>query len=645
MKNKTKKYAILFPLFVVAGIFNFAPTSCADSSSIVISAVQTGGSDSDDDFIELYNPACDSVGLAGWKLKRRTKGGSEASIGTLKNSIPAKGYYLWENISGTLNDAPDYATKTYYLSNDYSLALFDKSGNQIDSVTWGSNTDPYKNTVHAPNPEKSQTLKRNGDALDAISAYPPKNSSFTEEDELKKCPKIKTPAPMTYSKDMAINEILPDPASGQDEFIELYNPADGSADLSDWILRDGSKTGRYIFPKGTSVKSKGYLVVYKSDYKFALNNSGAESVTLFSPDGQAVSAISYDGAKENLSYGYDGQAWRWSKFLTPGKKNKFGKPSRIETEVEEKIYVGIYADFQAKKTSSDRNKIKYTWDFGDSHKSYQQNTRHKYEKPGKYTATLETFDGSEDKLETFKIKVEKFPKFSVKIIALSPNPKGKDKGNEWVEIENNYKKKINLKGWSLATGNKKLQNHKITDDLFIKPGQTLRLTYADCKFSLNNKSSKVELRYPNGKTASHVKYAVPGKSVPEDAVYEKTRRGWFWKLSRNDPALAVSAGHVPISPKPASAQDAQKIYSDAEIKNSLGKYSADGSKKDIEIKLLSYSPEKELPIKLAREKSLRNFNDVYYFSKPTARKHWAVSLVENIFAATNNLLNRFVLSI
>lgn len=622
---------------MLSGFFNFAAASLSDDS-ITIDAVQIEGDDTDDDFIELYNPSCHEQSLRGWKLRERISSGREQSIKELSGSVPAKGYYLWANSSGGFEKriGADGYTKTG-LAKNYSLALIDPDGNQVDAVTLGANPNPFSSASATPIPDRFFSIKRVGNVFELIKNYSPKNSSFVENDELKKCQDAKPPVSETYSENIAINELFPYPPAGQEEFIEIFNPEEKSVDLSGWILRDGSKTGKYVFPKDISIRSGGYLALYKSDYRFALNNSGIESVTLFSPDEKIISTVSYDGAKENLSYDFDGQAWRWSKYLTPGKKNKFGKSSRVEAEVEEKIYVGIYADFQAKKISSDRNKMKYTWDFGDGHKSYKQNTRHKYDKPGKYAVTLDTFDGSEEKLETFGIKVEKFPKFSVKIIALSPNPKGKDKGNEWIEIENNSKKKINLKGWSLATGEKKLQNHPISGDLTIRSGKTLRLTYDDCKFSLNNKSAKVELRYPDGKTASHMKYSAPGKSVPEDAVYEKTRKGWRWILPQSATAVA-STSPIPVSATTTPAQSAQKASFDAKIKDSIGKYSFDGQKQDVEIKLLSYSPEKELPVKLTFTRTAVFRSGANYFFTPSKHTHWALELLNKLNFFFNKLL-------
>jgi len=523
------KFKILFFFFVLvlAGFFGFGENIYA-ANHVYISAVQIAGDDSDDDFIEIYNSACEEQDLAGWKLRKRIGSGSEQSIKELEKSIPAKGYFLWANSKKGFESviSADEYTKTI-LSKDYSLALFNDEGKQVDSVTWGTNANPFSDTIAGFNPDALWSLKRNGNTLKLVQNYSPKNSSsaFVEKDELAMCPE---PEPKIYSAKIVINEFLPAPSSENEEYIELYNSTDENIDLSGYILKDASKSGKYIFPNNTKIKPLDYLVIYKKDFKFALNNSGEESITFLDPNKKIVSTVSYSGSKANVSYDFDGKGWRQSKFLTPGKKNKFNNFPEVKKKNDHKIYVGVYADFSAKGYDKDKDKLKFVWDFGDGHKSYKKETRHKFEKAGKYKVTLKVSDGSEDKIETFKVEVKKFPKSQVKILSVSPNPQGKDSENEYVVLQNKSKKKINLKDWSVATGNKNLYNHPISENIFIKPGQIFKLTRAESKFALNNKSAKIELRYPNGKVASKIAYDKKKESVAEDEIYTKESGQWAW---------------------------------------------------------------------------------------------------------------------
>ena len=62
---------------------------------------------------------------------------------------------------------------------------------------------------------------------------------------------------------VVISEILYHPASDNtgDEYVELYNRGDASADLSGWILSGGIS---FVFPGGTSLPGNGYLVVARN---------------------------------------------------------------------------------------------------------------------------------------------------------------------------------------------------------------------------------------------------------------------------------------------------------------------------------------------------------------------------------------------
>jgi hypothetical protein len=82
----------------------------------------------------------------------------------------------------------------------------------------------------------------------------------------------------------------------------------------------------------------------------------------------------------------------------------------------------------------------------------------------------------------------------------------------------------------VATGDKNLYNHPITEDLWIQPGEILKITRLSSKFTLNNKKSRVELRYPTGKIASHVSYDKKQLTVQEDELYLKSKLGWQWVL-------------------------------------------------------------------------------------------------------------------
>jgi hypothetical protein len=115
-------------------------------------------------------------------------------------------------------------------------------------------------------------------------------------------------------------------------------------------------------------------------------------------------------------------------------------------------------------------------------------------------------------------------------VKLVPNPTGKDEEGEIVAIKNNSGKKVDIEGWKIATGpGKKMYNHPIDDKLSVNPGETKTITREFSKFSLNNKSGKIALVMPDGKTIDEVKYSK--EKIAENEAYEKINGEWQWIAS------------------------------------------------------------------------------------------------------------------
>jgi hypothetical protein len=388
------------------------------------------------------------------------------------------------------------------------------------------------------------------------------------------------------SDEIRINEILPNPSGDEKrgEYIELYNFSDQDLNLLGWSLRDSSKSGEFTFEESVIIEKDAFLIIYRDEFDFALNNSGGESVFLIDPNGETVFEVSYEKAKENLSLGFDSESesWRWSKYLTPKKKNKFSTLPVFEVEIDDKVFVNSSAEFLVDFGSGENDDLSVTWDFGDGRKSYKKETSHKYQKSGKYEVTLKIFTGSEEIERVFGIEVENFPEIEVEIVAIMPNPEGKDSEKEWIEIKNKEKKKINLRGWSIATGTskEKLTNHPIENDFVIKSKKSRKITRKQSKFSLPNKKGRIEIRYPDGSVAVKLKYKKEG-GIGDDEVYEKQKKKWVWieaegnkqELENNEKKSESSGQEVSSSEGGEQELEInnQKVESDSEIDLDDGK--------------------------------------------------------------------------
>ena len=129
--------------------------------------------------------------------------------------------------------------------------------------------------------------------------------------------------PFETTAHVVINEFMPNPigddqgAAGlphDGEWVELFNPTSGAVNVAGWVLYDSDNTRALPITAAntntgaTLVPALGYLAVYRDgDGDFALNNSGGDSVRLFSDHigsgGVLVDSHTYvRNAPENKSF-------------------------------------------------------------------------------------------------------------------------------------------------------------------------------------------------------------------------------------------------------------------------------------------------------------------------------------------------------
>lgn len=112
---------------------------------------------------------------------------------------------------------------------------------------------------------------------------------------------------------VVIHEVLARPASGGEDFIELYNPTASAVGIGNWWLSDDFRTPKkFQIPAGTSIPAGGYLVFTSSQFiagtiPFSLGSTGDE-VCLSAVDGSGVltgnrSQASFDASAEGVSFG------------------------------------------------------------------------------------------------------------------------------------------------------------------------------------------------------------------------------------------------------------------------------------------------------------------------------------------------------
>ncbi len=536
--------------------FFFAVSPAQATSSLIFSEVATRGDTVTDEFIEIRNLSDAPIDLSGIQLRRLTSSGSTSSIKVFGKdvTIPAEGYFLFAHSAGRYAlPFADADGSSSALADNNSIGLYSESGAGgilLDSVAWGTGALFVPETPRVANPNAGKSLTRNPVTLLWESDSPLTPTNSRGEVYLETPPTPPDPA-LSSTSPVRIHEVLANPKGDESaEFIELYNPSDGPIDITGYRLHDASKTGEYTFPPDSSLPARGYFVLERAVSKLSLNNTN-ETLSLFDATGALVDTMTYLKTKEGVSLNSTEAGWRGGT-PTPGATNIVNSLPETKEKVPKKGYRGMAITFDARGKDAERSTLKYTWDFGDGHKSYKEKTEHHYEKNGTYQVTLTTTDGSDDVVETFALKITSLPKPNVRITALVPNPSGKDSDAEWLMIENRGKKAIDLKDYGIATGWKKLSNHPIRESFIIPPKSERKLTREFSLFTLPNQKGKIELRAPDGKVLQDIKYKLP-KAVAEDVIYRKEKgKRWEWNET---PAKEVDNDTTEDDPEEIATQE------------------------------------------------------------------------------------------
>ncbi|MBK8944785.1 MAG: CotH kinase family protein [Ignavibacteriae bacterium] len=168
------------------------------------------------------------------------------------------------------------------------------------------------------------------------------------------------------------------------DWVEIYNPNDKQRDLSNWIFKDSEDEHIFIFPTGTIIEPRGYLIIcedtvkffslypkinnYIGNLNFGLNNSG-EKIRLFDPLGNLIDSLTYDDefpwsekadgegfTLQIVNYELDNSiASNWVStrlYGTPGEQNDLTNVKNIENRIPTvfKLYQNYPNPFNAQTT-------------------------------------------------------------------------------------------------------------------------------------------------------------------------------------------------------------------------------------------------------------------------------------------------------
>ncbi len=317
-------FVILVLALLAIVFFGAKKVEATPLSTIVINEVyyDTIGTDSKEEWVELYNTSLFDIDLEGYTLSSNEKSTFIFPAGALiepgKYFVIAKDSVGFEALYGF---DPNLEDMNISFSNggDF-VSLYDDNDTLLDQVVWEGNKYCNRNNI---NP-KAHFGVRTGHSIERKdSNIDTDNSSLDFIDQAIPSPQIGY-IQKIYSSDIIINEVVAKPSNGsENEYIELINTGLENIDLFDWILDDiDGGSSPYVILEDLEIIAGGYLVIYKHKSGIALNDSGDE-VKLVDPSCQVKNTIIYDKAIKGQSYSKFDDGWKWTSSLTPMEKNVF----------------------------------------------------------------------------------------------------------------------------------------------------------------------------------------------------------------------------------------------------------------------------------------------------------------------------------
>ena len=136
-----------------------------------------------------------------------------------------------------------------------------------------------------------------------------------------------------FSSSIFISEFLPNP-EGEDsgkEWIEIVNTSERIEDISHWGISTDREEITFVFPEGSYISPRGFLLLPSSVTNISLSNNGG-SVFLFYPSGDIAQEIKYDKIEQGYSIARKTKDYFYTKTPTPGMENIISGNSEVKEE-------------------------------------------------------------------------------------------------------------------------------------------------------------------------------------------------------------------------------------------------------------------------------------------------------------------------
>ncbi len=369
-------------------------------SDVVINEFSADANEGEKEWLEFFNNTTSTIDLAGSTIEDAT-----GKILDLSGEISAGGFLVIEISASKLNNDGDIIIlknpdETIIDQIDYEAAgLIAAKGESVARKIDGADTNndasdfaltitPTKSAVNIITPRPAPPPSSGGGG----GGGSPQNQA----------PLVEIPAiSADYSNfKIVINEIFPNPAGSDDndEFIELKNIGETTVDLKNWFLKDASGK-KYVIGKGvasTTIDIGKILVIKRSESGIALNNTGRETVDLYSPDGKVIAHLEYNEKDtEDRSYSRDEKGnYFWTEKITPDAENiievkEFLPPVAVIGADAKEAEINQWIEFSASESVEPNGAgLKYLWNWGDGKTSNREMINHRFGAAGEYKVVL-----------------------------------------------------------------------------------------------------------------------------------------------------------------------------------------------------------------------------------------------------------------
>lgn len=276
------------------------------NSFIKMNEIYSNGTETDPDWIEIYNASADPIDISGYKIydsggQSGSKPKKEIPAGTI---LPGKGFYVVVTDDGE-------ASAFGLSSKGEAVWLEDSTGAVVDTVFFA-----------AMNATQSFGRLPDGGIWQLLTTISRGISNMPE----------------VVTVSVKMNEIYSRGVSTDPDWIEIYNGSTTEVDISGYKIYDsngqsGSKP-KMEFPAGTIIPAYGYFVIVTDTDDasgFGLSSNG-EQAWLEDTTGTVIDEVTFPALSETQSYGRlpDGGDWQILEAVTRGTANK---ATGVEKEV------------------------------------------------------------------------------------------------------------------------------------------------------------------------------------------------------------------------------------------------------------------------------------------------------------------------